>query len=38
MKIVNLSRRLYDLLQMTRLYMVFDIQPDEASAIRSFGQ
>jgi anti-sigma B factor antagonist len=36
MKLVNPSQRLHDLLQTTRLYTVFDIQTDEASAIQSF--
>lgn len=36
MKLVNLSQRLHDLLQMTKLYAVFDIQADEASALQSF--
>ena len=36
MKLVNLSKRVYDLLQLTRLHAVFDIQSDEASAIQSF--
>jgi len=36
MKLVNLSQRLHDLLQMTKLYAVFDIQVDEASALQSF--
>jgi anti-sigma B factor antagonist len=36
MKLVNLSKRMHDLLQMTRLSAVFDIQADEASAIQSF--
>jgi anti-sigma B factor antagonist len=36
-KLVSLSKRIHDLLQMTRLYSVFDIQPDEATAIQSFG-
>jgi len=36
MKLVNPSKRLHDLLQMTKLSAVFDIQPDEASAIQSF--
>ncbi len=36
MKLVNLSKRLHDLLQLTKLYTVFDIQADEASAIQSF--
>ncbi|HVO59905.1 MAG TPA: STAS domain-containing protein [Terriglobales bacterium] len=37
MKLVSISKRLGDLLQMTRLTAVFDIQADEASAIQSFS-
>jgi anti-sigma B factor antagonist len=37
LRLVNLNKRLHDLLQMTRLAAVFDIEPDEASAIRSLG-
>jgi len=36
MKLVNLSKRVHDLLQLTRLHSVFEIEPDEASAIESF--
>ena len=36
-KLVNPSQRVQDLLQMTRLSTVFDVQTDEASAIQSFG-
>jgi anti-sigma B factor antagonist len=36
LKLVNLSKRVHDLLEMTRLYAVFDIEKEEASAIRSF--
>jgi len=32
-----LNKRIHDLLEMTRLSTVFDIQKDEASAIKSFG-
>lgn len=35
LRLANLSKRVNDLLQMTRLSSVFDIEPDEASAIRS---
>jgi anti-sigma B factor antagonist len=35
LRLVNLNQRLNDLLQMTRLSAVFDIEKDEASAIRS---
>jgi anti-sigma B factor antagonist len=37
LKLANLNQRVHDLLQMTRLSAVFDIQKDEASAIGSFG-
>jgi len=37
LKLSNLTKRVHDLLQMTRLSSVFDIQKDEASAIESFG-
>ena len=36
-KLVNPSKRIQDLLQMTRLSLVFDVQTDEASAIQSFA-
>jgi anti-sigma B factor antagonist len=35
LRLVNLSRRVNDLLQMTKLSAVFDIDRDEASAISS---
>jgi anti-sigma B factor antagonist len=37
-KLVNLSKRVEELLQMTKLSSVFDIYEDEASAISSFGR
>jgi anti-sigma B factor antagonist len=37
LKLTNLTKRVHDLLQMTRLSAVFDIHKDEASAIESFG-
>jgi anti-sigma B factor antagonist len=36
LKIVHLTKRVHDILQITRLYTVFDVQPDEAGALRSF--
>jgi anti-sigma B factor antagonist len=36
LKLVRPSKRVEDLLRMTKLHAVFDIQPDEASAIQSF--
>src|SRR5277367_2006772 len=37
LKLANLNKRMHDLLQMTRLASVFDIEKDEASALKSFG-
>src|SRR5438093_284551 len=37
LKLLNLSRRVHDLLQLTKLYTVFDVYSDEATALRSFG-
>jgi anti-sigma B factor antagonist len=37
MKLVNPHKKVRDLLQMTMLSAVFDVQEDEASAIKSFG-
>ena len=36
LKILNLTKRVHDILQITRLVTVFDVQSDEASALRSF--
>jgi anti-sigma B factor antagonist len=38
LKLVNLSKRVDELLEMTKLSSVFDIYEDEASAIDSFGR
>jgi len=38
LKLVNLNKRVNDLLQLTRLSAVFDIEKDEASAIKSLGR
>ena len=37
LRLVNLSKRVHELLQMTRLHTVLPIEKDEAAAIRSFG-
>jgi len=37
LKLTNLNKRVHDLLEMTRLASVFDIEKDEASALKSFG-
>jgi anti-sigma B factor antagonist len=36
LKLLNLQKKVHDLLQLTKLYTVFDIYDDEASAIASF--
>ena len=36
LKLLNLTRKVHDLLQITKLYTVFDVKDDEASAIGSF--
>ena len=37
LKMLNLTKRVQDLLQITKLYTVFDIHDDEAHALRSFA-
>ena len=37
LKLLNLNKRVKDLLQITKLYTVFDVHEDEAAAIRSFS-
>jgi anti-sigma B factor antagonist len=37
LKLLNLTKKVHDLLQITKLYTVFDIKDDEASAIASFA-
>lgn len=37
MKLLNLTKRVKDLLQITKLYTVFEVHDDEAAAIRSFS-
>ena len=36
LKLLNLTKKVHDLLQITKLYTVFDIKDDEAAAIQSF--
>ena len=38
LKLLNLTKKVHDLLQITKLYTVFDISDDEASAIASFSR
>jgi anti-sigma B factor antagonist len=37
MKLLNLTRKVHDLLQITKLYTVFDIRDNEVAAISSFN-
>jgi anti-sigma B factor antagonist len=37
LKLLNLSKRVQDLLQITKLYTVFEAFDDEAAAVRSFS-
>jgi len=37
LKLLGLNKRVKDLLQITKLYTVFDVHEDEAGAIRSFS-
>ena len=36
LKLLHLTKRVHDILQITRLFTVFDVQSDESSAVRSF--
>jgi len=37
LKLLNLTKRVHDLMQITKLYTVFDVYDDEKKAIASFG-
>ncbi|MGA2963613.1 MAG: STAS domain-containing protein [Candidatus Korobacteraceae bacterium] len=37
LKLVHLTKRVHDLMQITKLYTVFDVYDDEKEAIASFG-
>ena len=36
LKLLKLTKKVHDLLQITKLYTVFDVKDDEAAAIKSF--
>jgi anti-sigma B factor antagonist len=38
LKLLNLTDKAADLMQITKLYTVFDIMNDEAAGVKSFGQ
>jgi anti-sigma B factor antagonist len=37
LKLLKLTNKVHDLMQITRLYTVFDIRDDETEALKSFG-
>jgi anti-sigma B factor antagonist len=37
LKLLNLTRRVRDIVQITRLFTIFDVQSDEASALKAFS-
>jgi anti-sigma B factor antagonist len=38
LKLLNLTKNVHNVMQLTRLYTVFEIMDNEATAIKSFGQ
>jgi anti-sigma B factor antagonist len=38
LKLLNLTKKVHDLLQITKLYTVFDIKDDEAGAVAAFAR
>ncbi len=36
LKLLHLTKRVHDILQITRLFTVFDVQTEETAAVRSF--
>ncbi len=38
LKLLNLTNKVSDVMQITKLYTVFDVMNDEAVAVKSFGQ
>jgi len=38
LKLVHLTKKVHDLLQITKLYTVFDVKDDEAGAIAAFSR
>ena len=37
LKLLNLTKKVHDLLQITKLYTVFDVKDDEAAAVKSYA-
>ena len=38
LKLLHLTKKVHDLLQITKLYTVFDVQEDEPNAIKAFSK
>jgi anti-sigma B factor antagonist len=38
LKLLNLTKKVHDLLQITKLYTVFDVKDDEAGAVKAFAK
>lgn len=38
LKLLNLTKKVHDLLQITKLYTVFDVKDDETSAVKAFAR
>jgi len=38
LKLLQLTKKVHDLLQLTKLFTVFDVYSDEGTALRSFGE
>ena len=38
LKLLNLTKKVHDLLQITKLYTVFDVKDDEATAVASYAK
>jgi anti-sigma B factor antagonist len=38
LKLLNLTKKVHDLLQITKLYTVFDVKDDEAAAIAAYSR
>jgi len=37
LKLLNLTKKVHDLLQITKLYTVFDVKDDETAAVKSYS-
>ena len=38
LKLLNLTNKVHDVMQITKLYTIFDIMNDEGAGVKSFGQ